>query len=318
MPGERVRRLSHTVDVAAPAGVVYTLLVDAEHRPLYFPSNVYVERLDFCGPRERLRVWALAGGQVKSWTSARVQDSARRSLSFHQDRIMEPAASMGGTFSVQPLGPDRCRLTVDHEFTPLDGRRDNMEWLEWNVAETNRSDLQHLRFLAERWTRLDELLLSFEESMRVKGPAELVHSFLYDVESWPGQLSHVRRVSLDEPQVGVQKVAMEVNAADGAVHDIASVRLCFPHAGRIVHKETTPRKLLAAHCGEWSVVSDEEGVTVTSQHHVVLREQDIEHVLGAGATLDDARRRVRQELGDESLQTLYSARKHAESAVRVL
>ncbi|MGW0792875.1 aromatase/cyclase [Streptomyces sp. NPDC002911] len=321
VPGECVRRLSHSIDVDAPAGVVYTLVVSAERRPLHFPSNVYVERLDFHdfgGVCERLRVWALADGEVKSWTSDRIQDSARRSLFFRQDRIMEPAGSMGGTFSVQPLGPDRCRLTIDHAFTSLDDSPESMAWLEANVAATTRSDLKNLRFLAERWTRLDELLLSFEESVRVKGPAELVHSFLYDVESWPGHLPQVRRVDLDEPQVGVQKVTMALAAADGTVQDITSVRLCFPHAGRIVHKEMTPRKLLAAHCGEWSVVCDEYGVTVTSQHHVVLRESDIEPVLGPGATLEDARRRVRAELGEESLRTLHLARQHAESAVRVL
>ncbi|MDI3390598.1 SRPBCC family protein [Streptomyces sp. B-S-A8] len=305
----------------APAGVIYTLIVSAEHRPLYFASNVYVERLDvhdFRGARERLRVWALAGGEVKSWTSDRVRDSARRSLSFRQDQIMEPAGSMGGTFSVQPIGPDRCRLTVDHAFTSRDDSPEGMAWLERNVAAATRSDLKNVRFLAERWNRLDELLLSFEESARVKGPAELIHSFLYDVESWPAHLPHVRRVDLTEPQVGVQKVAMALAAADGTVQDITSVRLCFPHAGRIVHKETTPRKLVAAHCGEWSVVSDEDGVTVTSQHHVVLREQDVEQVLGRGAGLEDARRQVRAELGAESLQMLYLAQQYAESAVRVL
>lgn len=318
MSGERVRRLSHTVDVAAPAGVVYTLIADAERRPLYFPSNVYVERLDFDGVRERLRMWALADGQVKSWTSERVQDSARRSLSFHQDPMMEPAESMGGTCSVQPIGPDRCRLTVDHEFTALGDRPEDAAWLERNTAANTRSDLQNLRFLAERWARFDELLMSFEDSVRIKGPAELVYGFLYDVESWPGQLPHVRRVALNEPQAGIRKVDMDLAAADGAVHTVASVRVCFPHAGRIVYKEMASRKLLAAYCGEWSVVSDETGVTVTSQHHVVLREQDVEQVLGAGATLEDARRRMRAELGHESLQMLRLAQKYAESAIRVL
>lgn len=319
--GERVRRLSHTIDVDAPAGVVYTLIVSAERRPLYFPSNMYVEQLDvhdFQGTCERLRVWALADGEIKSWTSDQVKDSARRSLVFRQDRIMEPAQSMGGTFCVQPLGPDRCRLTVDHEFSSQGDSPQNMAWLEWNVAATTRSDLKNLRFLAERWTRLDELLLSFEETLRIKGPAELVHSFIYDVASWPEHLVHVRRVDLNEPQVGVQKVSMALTTADGTVQNITSVRLCFPHAGLIVYKETTPRKLLAAHCGEWSVLSDDNGVTVTSQHHVVLREKDIGQVLGPGATLEDARRQVRADLGGETLHTLHQARKHVESTVRML
>ncbi|MFI1831359.1 aromatase/cyclase [Streptomyces sp. NPDC020412] len=323
MSGERVRRLSYTIEVDAPAGVVYTLLLSRERRPLYFPSNVHVEQVDFpdvhdfSGARERLRVWALAGGEVKSWTSDWVSDPARRLLFFRQDRIMEPAQSMGGNFSVQPIGPDRCRLTVDHEFTSRDDSPEGMAWLEWNVAAVTRSDLKNLRFLAERWARLDELMLSFEETLRIEAPAELVHGFFYDVESWPEFLPHVRRVELNEPQAGVQQVSMDLAEADGTVQNITSVRLCFPHAGRTVFKETTPRKLLAAHCGEWSAVSDDHGVTVTSKHHVFLRETDVETVLGPGATLEDARRRVRAELGDESRRTLCQARAHAESAVRM-
>jgi aromatase len=318
VPGERVRRLSHTIDVAAPAEVLYTLVADAERRPLYFPTSVHVERLEFCGVRERVRMWVVTGEQVKSWTSDRIQDSARRSVSFHQALTMEPAGSMVGSCSVQPLGPDRCRLTVDHEFTAAGNRPEDMAWLERTTAANTHSDLRRLRFLAERWARLDQLVLSFEESVRVKGPAELIYGFLYDVADWPGQVPHVRRVALSEPQVGIQKAVMDLTAADGATHTVTSVRVCFPHAGRIVHKETVPRRLLAAHYGEFSVVPDEWGVTVVSQHHVVLREKDIKQVLGAGATLEDARRRVRAELGQESLQTLRLAQKHAESAVRVL
>ncbi|MFI9583701.1 aromatase/cyclase [Streptomyces sp. NPDC052236] len=318
MPGERVRRLSHTVDVAAPAEVLYTLIADAERRPLYFPTSVHVERLDFCGVRERLRMWVVAGGQVKSWTSDRIQDSARRSVSFHQDLTMDPAKSMDGTCSVQSLGPGRCRLTVDHEFTAVGDRPEDVAWLEQATDANTLSDLRSLLYLAERWARLDQLVLSFEESVRVKGPAELVYGFLYDVADWPGQVPHVRRAALSEPQDGIQKVTMDLAAADGTVHTVTSVRVCFPHAGRIVHKETVPRRLLAAHCGEWSVVPDERGVTVVSKHHVILCEKDVEQVLGAGATLQDARRRVREELGHQSLQTLRLAQKHAETAVRVL
>ncbi len=315
---ERVRRLSHTVEVAAPAGVVYALIADPERWPLYFRPYLYVERLDFDGVHERLRMWVVADGQLKSWISHRIQDSARRSVSFHQDLLMEPAASMRGEWSVQPAGPDRCRVTLGHEFTAVGDRPEHVVWLERHMAAITHSLLRSLRFLAERWTRLDELVLSFEESVRVKGPAEFVYGFLYEVADWPGQVPHVRRVTLKEPQVGIQQVVMDLAAADGIAHSVASVRMCFPHAGRILHKETASRRLISAHCGEWSVVPDETGVTVVSQHHVVLREKDVEQVLGVGARLEDARRWVRAELGYESRQTLRLAQEYAESTIRVL
>ncbi|EPH39673.1 SRPBCC family protein [Streptomyces aurantiacus] len=319
MSGERVRRLSHAVEVAAPAGVVYQLIADAERWPLYFPPNVHVERLDFDGVRERLRMWVLADGQVRSWTSQRIQDAARRQVTFRQDQVMEQAQSMGGTWTVTALGPERCRLSVEHEFTAAGDRPQDVAWLRAATTANARSDLRSLRFLAQHWGRLDELVLSFEESVRVKGGAELVYGFLYDVADWPQQVPHVRRVQLAEPQVGVQQVTLDLASADGTgAHTVTSVRVCFPHAGRIVHKETATRKLIAAHCGEWSVVPDESGVTVLAQHHVVLREKDIEEVLGAGATLSDARRRVHGELSYQSLQILRLAQQHAQSAVRVL
>ncbi|WAL93146.1 aromatase/cyclase [Streptomyces sp. Je 1-369] len=319
MPGERIHRLSHTLEVAAPASTLYALIADPERWPLYLPRSVYAQRLDFDGVNERVRLWALAEGRIVSWTACRTQDPVRRLISFRQDVLMEPATSMAGCWSVRPLAPGRCRLTLEHEFTAAPGRPQDALWLAQVTADNTRSTLRSLQFLAERWSRLDELALSFAESVRVKGPAELVYGFLYDVADWPGQLPHVRRAALEEPHLGIQKVALELTAADGGpAPGVAGIRICFPHAGRIVHKATVPRPLLAAHCGEWSVLPDERGVTVVAQHHALLREDRIEQVLGAGATLAEARRRIRADLARDSRQILQLARRHAESAIRVL
>lgn len=56
----RVHACEHTVRVAAPAGVVYGMLADAARWPVFLPSVVHVERLDFDGVQERLRMWELA------------------------------------------------------------------------------------------------------------------------------------------------------------------------------------------------------------------------------------------------------------------
>ncbi|WP_448701673.1 helix-turn-helix domain-containing protein, partial [Streptomyces avidinii] len=61
MPSQRVRTSEHTARIAAPAGVVYGLIADAVRWPLLLPTPVHVERIDFDGVHERLRLWDLDG-----------------------------------------------------------------------------------------------------------------------------------------------------------------------------------------------------------------------------------------------------------------
>ncbi|MFH8797511.1 SRPBCC family protein [Streptomyces sp. NPDC017941] len=322
MPDERVHRVSHAVEVEAPAGVVYGLIADAVQWPLYFPANVHVERLDYDGVHERLRMWVVADNQVKSWTSRRVQNPARRTVTYQQEQLMHPAASMGGTWSVTELGPRRSRLAIDHAFSAVDDRPDHLAWLERATRANARADLDSLQDIARRFLRLPELVLSFEESMRVQGPAELVYGFLYEAADWSAQVPHITRVDLDETQAGIQKITMGVRGGDGSEQDVESVRVCFPHAGRIVFKEVRPRGPLAAHCGEWLVDPDESGVTVVARHHVVLAEDALQRTRpaagGLSSGLSRARRQIRARLGHDSRILMELAREHAETAVRHL
>ncbi|MEU0370875.1 aromatase/cyclase [Streptomyces sp. NPDC006283] len=318
MSAERVHATTHEVNVAAPAGVVYGLISDAVQWPLFFPPNVHVERLEFDGAGERLRMWATANGQVKSWTSRRVLDPEQRRVEFRQELPATPVKSMGGTWIVESLGANRSKLTLLHDFTVADDAPDDVAWVERATDTNSRAELANLQQLAERWSQLDDLVLSFEDSVRVNGPAELVYDFLYRVGDWPELVPHVSRLDLTEDQPGVQIMAMDTVTSDGSTHTTESVRICFPHAGRIVYKQTATPLLMSAHTGEWSVVPDETGVTVTSQHSVVLRPENIESVLGADADVQTARRYVREALGRNSSATLNLAKKHAESAVRVL
>jgi aromatase len=316
--GERVHRTTHSVEVAAPAGVVYGLISNAVQWPLFFPPNVHVERLEFDGRDERLRMWAVANGQVRSWLSRRVQDPETRRIDFRQQHPQAPVETMNGSWTVRERPGGTSLLTLLHDFTVIGDRPEGVAWTELAVDTNSTAELEQLKRLAERWTRLDELVLSFEDAVRVKGPAELVYDFLYRVGDWPELVPHVARLDLTEDAPGVQVMAMDTRTADGATHTTESVRICFPHAGRIVYKQTRTPALMEAHTGEWSVLPDESGVTVVSQHSVVLREEAVERVLGEGADLARARRYVREALGRNSTATLNLAKRHAESAIRML
>ncbi|MEV0695858.1 aromatase/cyclase [Streptomyces sp. NPDC050388] len=317
-PGEHMHQGSWSIEVAAPAGVVYGLIADAERWPLFLPPVVHVERLDFDGREDRLHTWSVVDGRIRSWFSRCVQDPSARRVECRQIDPQPPVRTMSGVWRVEERGPAACRLVLQHEFTLLDDRPESAAWAERVVDADSRACLARLKHLAERWPVLDELVLSFEDEVRVNGPAELVHDFLYRAEDWARALAHVERVDLVEDQPGVQRMAMDTRGADGAVHTTESVRVCFPHAGRLVHKQTVTPALVAAHTGEWQVVPDAYGVTVVSQHSVVVRDEAIEQVLGPGADLARARRHLREALGRHSLAVLGLARHRAETAIELL
>ncbi|MBT2544777.1 aromatase/cyclase [Streptomyces sp. ISL-44] len=318
MTGDRVHRRTYAVDVAAPAGVVYGLIADTTQWPLFVPPSIHVERLDFDGIRDRFQMWVTANGTVKSWLSRRTLDAQAHRIDFHQEVPAGPAASLGGRWTVEAQGAAGSRLTLDHEFTVADDRPEDLSWVERATDTNSRAELARLKETAERWTSLDSLLLSFEESVRVKGPAELVYDFLCGIADWPGQVPHVSRADVAEDQPGVQVVRMETVSGPDQAQATEEVRICFPHALRIVHKQTRTPLLLEAHTGEWSVIPDETGVTAVARHNVLLREEAVEAVLGRGAGIQDARRHVRELLGGQSATVLSLAKRHAESTIRTL
>ncbi|MFJ3880931.1 aromatase/cyclase [Streptomyces sp. NPDC090077] len=318
MSGERVQHTSYSVDVAAPAGVVYALIADTTQWPLFVPPSVHVERLDFDGTRDRFGMWATANGTVTSWVSQRSLDPRRRTIDFHQEVPAPPATAMGGRWAVEELGPARSRLHLVHRFAVRDDDPAGAEWLTRATDTNSRAELDQLKETAELWAKLDGLLLTVEESVRVHGPSELVYDFLYRAGDWPVHLPEITRADVVEDRQGVQLLGMDTRGADGATETSESVRVCFPHAGRIVFKQTRTPRLLAAHTGEWAVDPDETGVTAVATHQVLLREADIEPVLGPGADLAQARDHVRRTLGGASTRVLHLARRHAETAVRTL
>jgi hypothetical protein len=317
MLGERVGRATRKIRVAAPAGVVYALLADASKWPLYFSNNVHVERLEFDGEQERLRMWCVMDGRLASWITWRVLDPVARRVEFRQELPGSRVHAPGGALTVHEKGPHDTELELRYDFSVTDDLPDDVTWGERGADRYSSTMLVNLRHFAEQWTRLDELVLSCEDSIRIKGPAELAYDLLYRAGDWPELVPHVIGVDLVEDSPGVQHMTLRTLSECGA-HSSESVRLCFPHAGRIVWKQTATPVLMAGSVGEWSVLPDERGVTVTVRQSTVLREEHVTAVLGSGAGLPQARRYVRDALGDHCRTLLSLAKLHAESAVRML
>ncbi|MFJ3235772.1 SRPBCC family protein [Streptomyces sp. NPDC086787] len=315
MPTGQGQFAQHTISVAAPAGVVYGMLADAVRWPVFLASHVHVERMDFDGVTEHLRMWDVTAGHVRSSRIRRVLRPQARLIEFEQQDTFWPDAPTTGAWSVEAADGGRCLVTLRHDLPPAGPDRPG-----GNDAHTDvRARLEGVRTMAEHWEKLDELLLSFEDNVLVEGPFELAYDFLYRIENWAETIGHVEWTSVTEDQPGVQLAAMDTCAEEtGESVTTEAVRLCFPHAGRIVFKQTRTPELIAAHVGEWYLLPEPAGVRAGCTHHVMLREEAVAPVLGEEATLADARRYVREWLGRASNEALGLAKWHAESAVRRL
>ncbi|MEU6459585.1 SRPBCC family protein [Streptomyces sp. NPDC047065] len=312
----RVR--GHEVLIPAPADVVYKLVADATRWPSLLRPSIHVEPLDSDGRTERLRMWALAGGRVHDWYSRRVLSPAAGRVDFRQESPSPSTGVASGTWAVEPGPSSQTRLSLVLDVVAEDGDGAGPETVCGAVDEFARTALEDMRRAAQARSARDGVSFSFEDSVRVNGPAELVLDFLYRVGDWPGVVPHVDAVRVTEEAPGVQRVSVDGRTPDSRTYTSESVRMCFPHAGRIVFKQTVPSELLRSCRGEWSVVPDERGATVVARHRVVLDERRVERVLGAGTGLREARAHVRTVLGDAGLATINLAKRHAESAVRML
>ncbi|MFE9812644.1 SRPBCC family protein [Streptomyces sp. NPDC005227] len=313
MSGERVRRLVHSAEVAAPAEAVYALLANAVRGPLYSPGVLHVERMDADGDRERLRVWEHSGGGVRCSLWARVAHPQERRIEFWQLRGEAPITSMAGQWTIQEAAGGRSVVSVLHEFTvagdPLGAEAVRAALA---VKDNARSTLRSVRRIARSTGGWRQRVLTFQESLRVQGPGEVVYDFLYRATDWAGRVPQVRHVDVSEVSPGVQAVNYRLRLPDRTERATSSLRLCFPHAGRIVYKQTTPWAPVAAHTGEWSVLPDEHGVRVIAEHTVLLDE----HALPGGEYAMPGRE-CTQSSGADTELCEASTRPSEESSARV-
>ncbi|GIJ60418.1 aromatase/cyclase [Virgisporangium aurantiacum] len=302
------RHTGHEVTIEAPADVVYDIVADVGRWPYAFPPTLHAERVELVGRDERIRIWALANGEVKSWHSRRVLDPDRRRVSFRQEVPAAPVAAMSGEWILRPLDGDRTHVTLTHDYRAVD---DDPAGLDWIDRAVDRNSTSELAALARAATAPAGQALDFTDSVEVKGSVADVYEFLYRADAWPERLPHVARVALTEETPGVQTLEMDTGSPDGSTHTTRSVRICWP-AGRIVYKQTELPALLGVHTGEWRLTGGPEVVVASSRHVVRIDPTAVPAVLGPDATVDEAAAKVRAALSTNSLTTLRAAKAYAE------
>jgi aromatase len=315
MPGEvhpTERHTTHEVTVAAPATTLYDLVADVGRWPAIFPPTVFAEQVEGLDDGERIRIWATANGEVKGWTSRRRLDRRRLSIAFQQEVSAAPVAAMRGEWRFEEAGAGRTTVRLLHSFRAVDDDPAHLDWIGRAVEHNSAAELAALSAAA---LRDPDLVLSFEDSVPIDGPADEAYAFIYDAKQWPQRLPHVAAVDLDERTVNVQRLGMDTRTTDGATHTTTSIRICLP-PDRIVYKQLRTPRLMSVHVGHWRFADRDGGTELTAGHTVVIDPTAVTAVLGPDATVAHARAYIRDALGRNSGTTMRYAKAYAEQARR--
>lgn len=307
-------RTEHTIAVSASPEAVFELVADVSAWPQVFGPTVHAEVLEEGGGEQLLRLWALAGEQVRSWTSRRTLDEVAGTIAFRQVVSAAPVAAMGGEWRIEPNDDGSSRVVLLHDYRAADDDPAAVELIEQAVDRNSRAELTALKHAAELGAAREELHFTFRDSVDVAGRVEDVFGFLDRADRWPERLPHVARLELTEDEPGVQHMDMDTRSPDGSVHNTTSVRVCFADRGRIVYKQLRVPVVMSVHTGRWEIEPYGGGVRVTSWHTVVLDPEGVRHALGPQATYAEARALVRKALGTNSSTTLRHAKEFAEAA----
>ncbi|WP_405582895.1 aromatase/cyclase [Streptomyces sp. NBC_01092] len=306
------RQVEHEITVDAPAPAVYRLIAEVENWPRIFPPTIYVDHLERGEGEERIRIWATAGGEAKNWTSRRTLDADGLRITFRQEVSAPPVAAMGGAWIIEPLSAAASRIRLLHDYRAIDDDPEGLKWIDEAVDRNSRSELAALKTNVELAHAAEEITFSFEDTVQVEGSAKDLYDFVNEAGLWVERLPHVASVRFSEDTPGLQTLEMDTRAKDGSTHTTKSYRVTFPHH-RIAYKQVTLPALMTLHTGYWTFAENDSGVAASSQHTVVLNTANIAKILGAGATVADARAYVQNALSTNSRATLGYAKDYAEN-----
>ncbi|WP_377270032.1 aromatase/cyclase [Peterkaempfera sp. SMS 1(5)a] len=315
-----VRVTEHSITVSAQPADVFALVAEVSGWPQLFGPTVHVEvleerPLDGCRSEQLLQIWATAGGQARTWTSARTLDEGAGRIRFRQVVSAPPVQSMGGEWIVEQDG-EGTRVTLLHHYRAIGDDPAAVELIEQAVDRNSRAELAALKAGAELGALRGELMFTFSDAQQIDGSAEDVFAFLDRADLWPERLPHVARLELAEDEPGIQHMDMDTRSPDGSTHNTVSIRVVFRDRRTIVYKQTRVPAAMAGHTGRWVIepAEDGAGIVATSWHTVVLDPEGVRRMLGPQATLEEARALVRKALGTNSSTTLRHAKEFAEEA----
>ncbi|MFF1481720.1 SRPBCC family protein [Streptomyces sp. NPDC058301] len=312
-----LRSAEHHAELAAPARRAYRLVADVTRWPVLFPPCLAARVLESDRDSERIRLWAIVGTEVRSWTSLRLFDEERLRVDFRQEAPGPPVEWMSGHWHFEETSADRTRMALGHEWS-VSGTPGQERQIAEALERNSRAEVAAVARWADLAHPVEELVFSVSEETVIHSSPQQVYDFLYRADLWPERVAHVAGLDLEESAEAdadgalVQTLDMRTRTDDGSVHATQSVRLCFPHE-RIAYKQTTVPRGLRGHSGEWVVTPVAGGTRVTARHQVALDPAAVEEVFGPGTSLAEARQRAGALLSGNSMRTLESCRLHTGS-----
>ncbi|WP_406346652.1 SRPBCC family protein [Streptomyces sp. NBC_00648] len=316
-----LRSVEHQAQLAAPAHRAYRLVADVTRWPVLFPPCLAARVLESDRDSERIRLWAIVGTDVRSWTSLRLFDEERLRVDFRQEAPGPPVEWMSGQWHFEETGVDRTRLVLGHEWS-VSGTPGQERGVAEALDRNSRAEVASVAQWAELAHPLEELVFRVSEETVIHSSPQQVYDFLYRADLWPERVAHVAGLDLEESADAdadgalVQTLDMRTRTDDGSVHATQSVRLCFPYE-RIAYKQTTVPRGLRGHSGEWVLTPVVGGTRITAHHQVALDPVAVEEVFGPGISLAAARQRAGALLSGNSMRTLEGCRRHTESGPAV-
>jgi aromatase len=261
---------------------------------------------------ERLRLWTVGNGAVRSWTSRRSLDRDGLRIRFRHENASPPLASMAGEWVFVPLPGNATSVVLLHEFQAIGDHPGNTVLIKQAVDRNSTAELAAVKRAAELGDRLSTLVHSFADSVVIPSTLRPVYEFLYRVQDWPSLLPHVSRLIVDEAVPNMQTIEMDGGGPAGPVRTMNLVRICFPYH-TIVYKQTEPPDVVSAHVGAWQLRPIAQGVRVTATNTVLVRPDRTGGQPGQPAAAEPVGDPIRQALRENSLATLLQAKRSAEA-----
>ncbi|MFC9754071.1 SRPBCC family protein [Streptomyces sp. NPDC056921] len=310
---DRPRVDVHTTVIDSGADEVYHRLVDVGQWSRMFEPTIHSAELSRDGDRQTIQLWAVANGEPKSWVSERRLDPVARTIRFAQTVTAPPVAEMSGEWQVLPASDGGCAVRLSHTYRAEGDSAESLEWIARAVDTNSTKELAALRSAVERDADGDLGPFTFTDAVETTADPVLLFSFLDRGELWSGRLDHVAEAEMKEFSDGLQLLRMRTRTPDGDTHLTESYRVSQSPA-RLLYKQVTLPALLTLHTGEWTISPAGEKWRVTSQHTVAIDPGAVRKVLGPEATVADAKRLARRNLGNNSLRTLEAAVRWADTA----